>query len=286
MLTIREMKLPDNKYPRKATYPMQPIGIVIHNTWNYAPAINEVSYMQTNDAWLSFHFAVDELEAIQCLPLDRSSWNAGDGTYGPGNRKYISIEICRSRSSLKFFEPSEKNGAILTALLLKKYGWDISRVKKHQDFSGKYCPHRTLDLGWKRFVKMVQAELDKLNQPPTIAETSNSKVEPGFVGTFKYTGPKGNIRRDSTIRSDVIGNLYRNSTRDIAYIKNGWGKLKYQSGWVSMKILEEVVKKKSNEEIAKEVINGQWGNGLERKTKLESAGYDYYAVQKKVNEIL
>lgn len=43
--------------------------------------------------------------------------------------------------------------------------------------------------------------------------------------------------------------------------------------------------KKSITEIAKEVINGDWGNGQERKEKLVAAGYDYSAVQKKVNEL-
>ena len=44
--------------------------------------------------------------------------------------------------------------------------------------------------------------------------------------------------------------------------------------------------KKSNEELANEVIEGKWGNGDERKKKLEAAGYDYNAVQKIVNEKL
>ena len=44
--------------------------------------------------------------------------------------------------------------------------------------------------------------------------------------------------------------------------------------------------KKSNEEIAQEVINGLWGNGEERKKKLTSAGYNYSAIQKIVNELV
>lgn len=44
--------------------------------------------------------------------------------------------------------------------------------------------------------------------------------------------------------------------------------------------------KKSIETIAREVIRGDWGNGADRKKKLEAAGYDYDAVQKKVNELL
>ena len=44
--------------------------------------------------------------------------------------------------------------------------------------------------------------------------------------------------------------------------------------------------KKSTTEIAKEVIAGKWGNGETRKQKLKAAGYDYNAVQAKVNELL
>ena len=40
------------------------------------------------------------------------------------------------------------------------------------------------------------------------------------------------------------------------------------------------------DDIAHEVIQGDWGNGEERKERLEAAGYDYDAVQQKVNEIL
>ena len=43
---------------------------------------------------------------------------------------------------------------------------------------------------------------------------------------------------------------------------------------------------KTVDEIAKEVLDGKWGNGDERKKRLTDAGYDYEAVQKKVNELL
>ena len=43
---------------------------------------------------------------------------------------------------------------------------------------------------------------------------------------------------------------------------------------------------KSIDEIAREVIRGNWGNGADRRNRLTSAGYDYAAVQAKVNELL
>lgn len=44
--------------------------------------------------------------------------------------------------------------------------------------------------------------------------------------------------------------------------------------------------KKSVDELAQEVIDGKWGDGEARKKKLEDAGYNYNAVQNRVNEML
>ena len=43
---------------------------------------------------------------------------------------------------------------------------------------------------------------------------------------------------------------------------------------------------KSIDEVAQEVLEGKWGNGAERRMRLTNAGYNYDAVQNKVNEIL
>ena len=44
--------------------------------------------------------------------------------------------------------------------------------------------------------------------------------------------------------------------------------------------------KKSIDEVAKEVIRGDYGNGEDRKSKLESEGYNYKDVQNRVNQLL
>ena len=142
---------------------MTPEFYVVHNTANDASAKNEIAYMLGNNNKVSYHYAIDDKEVIQAIPENRNAWHAGDGN-GPGNRKGIGIEICCSKSGGKKFEEAEKLAAKFIAFNLKAKGWDISRVKKHQDFSGKYCPHRTLDMGWQRFLDMVQTELNKLNE--------------------------------------------------------------------------------------------------------------------------
>lgn len=44
--------------------------------------------------------------------------------------------------------------------------------------------------------------------------------------------------------------------------------------------------KKSVDAIAREVIRGEWGNGAERKKRLQAAGYDYATVQRRVNQLI
>ena len=160
-MEIIKRLVPESKWGIKCPYEMTPKGITVHNTANDASARNEIAYMTNNNYETSFHYAVDDKEAVQGLPLDRNGWHASDGN-GPGNRTTIAIEICYSKSGGERFIKAEKNAAELIADLLKKYGWDISVVKRHYDYAPdkKYCPHRTMDKGWDRFLNMIKAKLE------------------------------------------------------------------------------------------------------------------------------
>ena len=182
----------ESKYSVKCPYAMTPEFIVVHNTANDASAQNEVKYMISNNNQVSFHFAVDDKEIVQGLPLDRNAWACGDGGNGKGNRKGIQIEICYSKSGGARFENAEKNAAKFIAQLLKERGWGVDKVKKHQDFSNKYCPHRTLDKGWASFVNMVKDYLKELNKPAQSTQSSSisvgDKVKVKTTATHYATG--------------------------------------------------------------------------------------------------
>lgn len=152
-----------SKYNVKCPYSMNAEFIVVHNTANDASAKNEIAYMIGNNNQVSFHYAIDDKEIVQGIPENRNAWHAGDGGSGKGNRKGLSIEICYSKSGGSRFIEAEKLAAKFIASKLKEKGWGIDKVTKHQDYSGKYCPHRTLDMGWQRFLNMIKAELDALN---------------------------------------------------------------------------------------------------------------------------
>lgn len=160
-MQVRKMLIPRSKYSIKSPYAMKPEFYVVHNTANDASASNEIAYMTRNDNKVSYHYAVDDREVVQGIPENRNAWHAGDGGSGAGNRKGIGIEICFSKSGGSRFIEAEKLAAKFIANGLKAKSWGIDRVKKHQDFSGKYCPHRTLDMGWDRFLNMIKAEMNQ-----------------------------------------------------------------------------------------------------------------------------
>lgn len=198
--------IPESQYSTKCPYSMQPKGICIHNTANDAPAINERNYMARadNQNEVSFHIAIDDKEAIQCIPFNRNAWHAGDGGSGQGNRNYIAVEICYSKSGGDRFIKAEQRAAKEVASLLKQYGWGIDKVKKHQDFSNKYCPHRTLDMGWQRFLNMIQAELNNSKETnSTVTNTSNTTTSNNSKEVYR-------VRKsweDSTSQIGAFSNL-------------------------------------------------------------------------------
>ena len=155
MEVVKNLVTPD-KYHIKCPYNMTAEGYCVHNTANDASARNEIAYMISNDLQTSYHYAIDDKEVVQGISENRNGWHAGDGANGNGNRKHIGVEICYSLSGGERFIAAEKRAAAFIAEGLIRRGWGIDRVKKHQDFDGKYCPHRTLDMGWKRFLNMIE----------------------------------------------------------------------------------------------------------------------------------
>lgn len=179
MVKIVQDLVSESKYSTQCPYHMVPEYITIHNTANDASAKNEIAYMKRNN-YNSYHFAVDDVEARQGLPLDRNNFSCGDGATGTGNRKSIAIEICYSKSGGARYVQAEENCVQLVAYLLKKYGLGVDRVKKHQDWSGKYCPHRILaENRWETFKNRIRVALNGGEPSPT------PTPDPGPAGVFK-----------------------------------------------------------------------------------------------------
>ena len=281
-MKIVKQIVPSSKYGIKCPYTMKPTRIVVHNTANDATARNEIAYMTRNDYETSFHYAVDDKEVVQGIEENRNAWHSSDGGDGKGNREGIAIEICYSKSGGDRFIKAEQNAVDLIVDILKRYNWGVDKVTKHQDYCKKYCPHRTLDMGWNRFIKMIE---DKLNPvAPTPAPTTTARKVGDVVninGVYVSSTSTSKLRPLKTkgkITKIVAG------ARNPYLLENG------NIGWVNDACIvgstTTVPKKKSIDEVARDVINGKYGNQPERQKRLEAEGYNYREVQNRVNQML
>ena len=201
---FKENLVSSNKYSIKCPYTMKPRYIVCHNTANDASAENEVKYMISNNNQVSFHIACGDSSVVQGLPLNRNAWHAGDGN-GNGNRKSIGVEICYSLSGGDRYYKAEDNAAIVVAQLMKQYNIPISKVRTHQSWSGKYCPHRMLAEGrWDSFIERVQ------NAYSGGGNSGRTQYRSGTVtGSGSYRGTAGS--RGNSSQYQGSNNPTRNS---------------------------------------------------------------------------
>jgi N-acetylmuramoyl-L-alanine amidase CwlA len=165
---IKVMLLDDNAYNRqyKLPGPMREVKhITIHNTANSASAKAERDYLnrRQDKVYISFHYAVDELGAVQIMRHDQQGWHAGDGRKGSGNCHSIAIEICRSTSKdRELYAHAEENAVKLAAWLLKIHRLGVEDLRTHKDWSGKNCPHRILnEKRWPQFKQRVQKAMPR-----------------------------------------------------------------------------------------------------------------------------
>ena len=261
--------MPSNKYSIKCPYAMAAEEYAVHNTANDASAMAEMSYMMGNNNTTSFHYAIDDYRVVQGIEENRNAYHAGDGSNGRGNRKAIAIEICYSKSGGDRFTKAEDNAAQFIAMNLKEKGWGIDRVKKHQDYSKKYCPHRTLDLGWERFLNKVRAYLGEPVSPvspsdPLAGKSTDELAREVIAGKYG-TG---------AARKQALGSRYNEVQARVNEILSGKAPTPAPSAPA----------RKTNEQIADEVLAGKWGNGSDRKARITNAGYDYNAIQAIVNK--
>lgn len=169
------------------------------------------------------------------------------------------------------------------------------------------CPQYWLDDSkWKKeFLNKVISEYSK-SQPSKITKVVNTVKSAVKKVLKKNTIPTPpfevyvkikdlNVRELPNMNGKIIKTVGEQTVK-IDKVQNGWGRI-YKSGWIYLensnycnigkKLTQADLQgtKKSINEIAKEVINGKWGNGEERKKKLEKAGYNYKEVQKAVNKL-
>ena len=262
------------------------IGITVHNTDWISVASGTTPAEQYTRATVNgnmkdvrVHYYVDNVCAWQNLPHSLSGWHAADGS-GNGNRRTIAIECIMSSAYNVTDKKSEDNCARLAAALLKKYNLDINHLFTHTHWlnvrdgkSGsvdylntarnpyKMCPAYILP-HWAAFKAKVQSYLNSGSIP-----TTPTPAKQLYRVRKSWTDVKSQIGAFSSLENA------KKACKNGYAVFDSNGKQVYPA-------------KKSVDEVAREVIQGKWGNGAERKKRLTDAGYDYNEVQKKVNQMI
>lgn len=160
----------------------------------------------------------------------------------------------------------------------------------HRDYANKSCPGTYLYERHAQIASEVNKRLGSTNIKPAPEKPSGGlyRVQ---TGAFKVkANADAMLAKVKAKGFDTymvkVGDLYKIQVGAFKVKANAEATLKkLQAAGFSAFITTEQGAGKSVDELAREVLQGKWGNGAERKKRLEAAGYDYAAVQKKVNQL-
>lgn len=167
--------------------------ITIHETANTSKGASAQAHanLQTNGYSASWHYQVDDKQAVQSFPHTSQCWHAGDGR-GNGNLNSIGIETCVNSDSN--FKKAVDNTVELVQKIMKEENIPAKNVVQHNHWSGKNCPANlrsgSKGVTWGTFK-------DKLTKKTTTKETYYRVV----TGSFK-SRKNANDRVDELKKKD------------------------------------------------------------------------------------
>ena len=171
-------------------------------------------------------------------------------------------------------------------------------ITVHRWFANKSCPGDWLYSRLDDLAEKVTKNLSGTTTSTTITTTKNDTLYRVQVGAYSVKNNADvQLKKVKAAGFDTymvkVGGLYKiqvgaYSKKENAEAMQKKLKAKAFDAFITTQSGSAVTttSKKSTDTIAREVIRGDWGNGAEREKKLKAAGYDYNAVQKRVNELL
>ena len=241
---------------------------------------------EKNRSWCSSSNANDQRAiTIECASDMSEPYTMNDKVYA----SLISLctDICKRNGKKKLLWFGDKDQTLNYAPKS-----DEMVITVHRWFANKSCPGNWLYARLGDLATKVTANLGGNTSP---AVDNLYRVQ---VGAYKNkANADAQLARVKAAGFDTymvqIGGLYKiqvGAYREKANADNMLKKLK-SAGFDAFITTESGTavsssSLKSIDEIAREVIRGDWGNGADRRNRLIAAGYDYAAVQARVNELL
>ena len=204
-----------------------PTSITIHNTGNVgASAKNNHNYMKninrSGERTASWHFTVGYDEIYQAQSTNYKCYHAGTSA---GNNTSIGIEICMYNDANKQ-KIAYENAIALVKILMAYHKFDVSKVKRHKDWSGKHCPAWLIEgkygYTWSWFKEQL------------ITSTNTKPYAPSNDFKVKVIVDSLNVRKGVGTAYPVVTTVKQNEVYTIVETKDGWGKLKSGVGWINI----------------------------------------------------
>ncbi|WP_424696205.1 N-acetylmuramoyl-L-alanine amidase [Granulicatella elegans] len=231
--------------------------VVIHNDAGYMTPTEYIEWLRYREKSLGIaHYYCNRDAIVRVVDTYHIAYHTGDWW---SNIRSIGYEVCESMkvTDEEFLQNEEMTLMQATEDLLY-YGLPISTdtVRLHHEFVPTSCPHRSLALHGGTTESVKEYFVTRMNELAELGST----VEEMLAAMEKQDGDVLETTEENTGGTvgetiDDLSDEHQNNT-------------------------------KTDDEMADEVILGLWGNGIERKQRLEEEGYDYDAIQKIVNKKL
>ncbi|SFE14051.1 N-acetylmuramoyl-L-alanine amidase [Peptostreptococcaceae bacterium pGA-8] len=250
-------------YPRGTKGQNKPKEIIIHH-WGADGASfwGVVNWLCRKGGGSSAHLVVEAGRVACLVDYANAAWHAGDGSV---NMHSIGIE-CRPEMS----DGDMQTVAEVIADIWKTYG--RLPLRGHKDVQPTACPGR-----WYAQLKKLEkmAEQYMTNSKPTIAPS-------------KPAQPTTGKSIETLAREVLAGNWGNGDDRKANLESAGYNYYAVQARvneLCGVQATTPTPASKSVDELAREVLNGDWGVGSDRAARLAQAGYNYQAVQARVNDL-
>ena len=165
-------------------------------------------------------------------------------------------------------------------------GWACGRFNEiySEETGYKGMKYNTLNCNAENFIKRGKSAGLKVSSEPVVGGIMVWEGVGDLAGHVAIVERKNSDGSIYTSESGWNSFAFANYTRKKGNGNYGMSKnYKYLGCLINPGVKVEL---KSIDEVAKEVINGKWGNGEDRKNRLKAAGYNVNEVQNRVNQIL
>ena len=299
--------------------------VVIHNDAGRMRPQKYIDFLRWRDKTLGIaHYYCNRKEIVQVVPKTNIGYHTGDWWSNCRSIGYEVCESLSAND--EDFIKNEDVALMQATVDLLEAGLPINEetVRLHHEFVPTSCPHRSMELHGGTTESVKEYFIERMQYFASLGDALPSILyelgerKPLCVRENKIIWDRKLPVKmfDKTLIEEIIRGEWGNGDeRANRLLNSGYNPVEVQTAvnrflvgedWENINSEDDNNERKQKESnrnsnytetglrannqnidpIATEVIQGDWGNGEERRERLEKAGYDYDAIQARVNELM